>query len=112
MARTTMQQRMLSALIPADLAEDPQRWQQQKSARTRQKLIEAGIACLLEGGYAGLTTHKVSARTGVSRGQIPNWLWEDFCFHKSLHTLAPTGLGVTLYVSGMMVSAFAIRGLA
>ena len=36
-------------------------------------------------------------RTGVSRGQIPNWLWEDFCFHKSLHTLAPTRLGVTLF---------------
>lgn len=70
MARTTMQQRMLSALIPADLAEDPQRWQQQKSARTRQKLVEAGMTCLLEGGYAGLTTHKVSALTGVSRGAM------------------------------------------
>jgi hypothetical protein len=34
--------------------------------------------------------------TGLSRGQIPNWSWDDFCFHKNLHTLGPTRLGVTL----------------
>ncbi len=48
---------------------------------------------------AGLPTFArltVFDRTGLSRGQIPNWSWEDFCFHKSLHTLAPTRLGVTL----------------
>ncbi|WP_227711386.1 TetR/AcrR family transcriptional regulator [Novosphingobium ovatum] len=61
---------MLRALIPADLAADPQSWQQQKSARTRLQLIEAGIDCLLEGGYAGLTTHKAAARAGVSRGAM------------------------------------------
>jgi len=44
--------------------------------------------------FARLT---VFDRTGVSRGQIPNWLWEDFCFHKALRTLAPTRLGVTLF---------------
>ena len=43
--------------------------------------------------FARLT---VFDRTGLSRGQIPNWTWEDFCFHKALHTLAPTQLGVTL----------------
>ncbi len=49
---------------------------------------------------AGLPTFArltVFGRTGVSRGQIPNWSWDDFCFHKSLHTLAPTRLGVTLF---------------
>lgn len=49
---------------------------------------------------AGLPTFArltVFDRTGVSRGQIPNWEWADFCFHKSLHTLAPTRLGVTLF---------------
>lgn len=35
--------------------------------------------------------------TGLSRGQIPNWSWDDFCFHKNLHTLGPTRLGVTLF---------------
>ena len=34
---------------------------------------------------------------GVSRGQIPNWHWDDFCFHRSLHTVAPTCSGVTLF---------------
>jgi hypothetical protein len=49
---------------------------------------------------AGLPTFArltVFDRTGLSRGQIPNWAWDDFCFHKSLHTLAPTHLGVTLF---------------
>jgi hypothetical protein len=44
--------------------------------------------------FARLT---VFDRTGLSRGQIPNWGWEDFCFHKDLRTLAPTRLGVTLF---------------
>ena len=49
---------------------------------------------------AGLPTFArltVFDRTGLSRGQIPNWSWEDFCFHKSHHALAPTRLGVTLF---------------
>lgn len=49
---------------------------------------------------AGLPTFArltVFDRTGLSRGQIPNWSWDDFCFHKSLHTLAPTRLGVTIF---------------
>lgn len=49
---------------------------------------------------AGLPTFArltVFDRKGVSRGQIPNWSWEDFCFHKGLRTLAPTRLGVTLF---------------
>jgi len=44
--------------------------------------------------FARLT---VFDHTGLSRGQIPNWSWEDFCFHKDLRTLAPTRLGVTLF---------------
>lgn len=44
--------------------------------------------------FARLT---VFDRTGLSRGQIPNWSWDDFCFHKNLHTLGPTHLGVTLF---------------
>ena len=43
--------------------------------------------------FARLT---VFDQTGLSRGQIPNWSWDDFCFHKGLVTLAPTHLGVTL----------------
>ena len=48
---------------------------------------------------AGLPTFArltVFDRAGHSRGQIPNWDWDDVCFHKSLHTLAPTHLGLTM----------------
>ncbi len=49
---------------------------------------------------AGLPTFArltVFDRTGVSRGQIPNWSWDDFCFQRNLRTLGPTRLGVTLF---------------
>lgn len=67
---TTMQQRMLDAMLPADLAAEPERWQQRKSVRTRVRLVEAAIDCLVEEGYAGLTTQKVAERTGSSRGAM------------------------------------------
>ncbi|WP_225009223.1 TetR/AcrR family transcriptional regulator [Novosphingobium percolationis] len=67
---TTMQQRMLDAMLPSDLAVPPERWQQQKSTRTRLRLVEAAIDCLVEQGYAGLTTQQVAERTGSSRGAM------------------------------------------
>jgi AcrR family transcriptional regulator len=63
-------ERMLAALRPADLAGTPARWQQRKSVRTRMKLVEAAIDCLVEGGYARLTTQAVAERTGSSRGAM------------------------------------------
>ena len=65
-----MQKRMLRAMLPAGLGEEPARWQQQKSARTRLRLIEAAIDCLVEGGYSRLTTQSVAERTAVSRGAM------------------------------------------
>jgi hypothetical protein len=58
--------------------------------------------------FARLT---VFDRTGLSRGQIPNWSWEDFCFHKDLRTLAPTRLGVTLLraAAGARVAATPVK---
>jgi hypothetical protein len=49
--------------------------------------------------------------TGLSRGQIPNWSWDDFCFHKDLRTLAPTRLGVTLFraVADARVAAIPVK---
>lgn len=66
----TMQQRMLDAMLPSGAPAEPARWQQQKSARTRQRLIEAAVECLIEGGYGRLTTQAVAERTGVSRGAM------------------------------------------
>lgn len=65
-----MQRRMLDAMRPAALSRQPGRWQQQKSARTRQKLLVAAVDCLVEGGYARLSTAQVAERCGVSRGAM------------------------------------------
>jgi AcrR family transcriptional regulator len=73
MRATSMKKRMLASMRPAGLATEPQRWQQQKSARTREKLLEAAIDCLIEGGYAGLTTAQVAEKTGVSRGAMHHY---------------------------------------
>lgn len=51
-------------------AEPPARWQQRKSAQTRARLIHAGVECLVEHGYAGLTTASVAERCEVSRGAM------------------------------------------
>lgn len=62
--------RVLDALqLPREGAK-PARWQQRKSANTRMRIIEAAIDCLVENGYAGLTTQAVVERTGVSRGAM------------------------------------------
>lgn len=44
------------------------RTQEQRSAETRAKLLDATIALLTEVGYAGTTTRAVAARAGVSGG--------------------------------------------
>ncbi|MDE2597144.1 MAG: TetR/AcrR family transcriptional regulator [Sphingomonadales bacterium] len=65
-----LQDRMLSAMRPDHKSAPPARWQQRKSAQTRLRLVEAGIDCLVEGGYAGLTTSAVAERCAVSRGAM------------------------------------------
>lgn len=50
-------------------AEKPvRRTQEQRSAETRGRLLDATIDCLVEFGYAGTTTPRVAARAGVTRG--------------------------------------------
>ncbi len=70
MAGSTMQKRMLAAMRPTALGDEPVRWQQRKSAQTRLKMLEAAVDCLVEGGYAGLTTAQVAERASVSRGAM------------------------------------------
>lgn len=56
--------------MAAELTTTPQRrrTQEERSATTRRALLEATIDCLVEDGYANLTTTKVAARAQVSRG--------------------------------------------
>ncbi len=42
--------------------------QEERSAETRRRLMEATVACLHERGYAHTTTVEIAARAGVSRG--------------------------------------------
>ena len=44
------------------------RSQAERSASTREALLDATISCLVEDGYANTTTARVSKRAGLSRG--------------------------------------------
>jgi AcrR family transcriptional regulator len=46
----------------------PRRTQAERSAATRDALLDATIECLVEDGYANTTTTRVAERAGVSRG--------------------------------------------
>lgn len=46
----------------------PRRSQAERSAATRDALLDATIVCLVEDGYAKTTTSRVAERAGVSRG--------------------------------------------
>jgi len=46
----------------------PRRNQAERSAATRQALLDAALECLVEDGYANTTTARVAERAGVSRG--------------------------------------------
>lgn len=55
---------------PESIADDDAPWQQRKSSQMRVRILEATIDCLVEKGYAGLTTNEIVQRTGVSRGAM------------------------------------------
>lgn len=50
--------------------QQPIGWQAQKSAATRNLILDAAISCFIELGYAMTTTAKISARAGLSRGAM------------------------------------------
>ena len=45
-------------------------WQAQKSAMTRDRILEAAIDCFVNLGYTNVTTAKVASTAGVSRGAM------------------------------------------
>ncbi len=46
----------------------PRLTQDEKTAETRRRLLDAAIACLIERGYANTTTSEIAERAGLSRG--------------------------------------------
>jgi len=45
-------------------------WQAQKSAMTRDRILDAAINCFVELGYTNVTTARVASSAGVSRGAM------------------------------------------
>ncbi len=42
--------------------------QDEKTAETRRRLLDAAIVCLIDRGYANTTTSEIAERAGLSRG--------------------------------------------
>jgi AcrR family transcriptional regulator len=63
-------EKILSRMRPDVMVESPASWQQQKSAETRLRILDATVSCLVEHGYSGLSTHAVTQRAGLSRGAM------------------------------------------
>lgn len=55
---------------PAGKAKASGSWQAQKSAMTRDRILNAAIDCFIQLGYANVTTAKVADFSGVSRGAM------------------------------------------
>ena len=45
-------------------------WQAEKSAMTRQSILEAAVRCFVDNGYATTTTAMIAKEAGVSRGAM------------------------------------------
>jgi AcrR family transcriptional regulator len=46
----------------------PRLTQDEKTAETRRRLLDAAVVCLIERGYANTTTSEIAERAGLSRG--------------------------------------------
>lgn len=62
--------KMLAQMRPDSFVGEPANWQQRKSGEMRVRILEATIDCLVEKGYAGLSTSEVTTRAGISRGAM------------------------------------------
>jgi AcrR family transcriptional regulator len=59
--------------------------QEERSAETRRRLLDAAVACLHERGYAKTTTVEIASRAGVSRGaQLHHFPTKDELLTKAL----------------------------
>lgn len=58
----------MGASSPAARGFRPRLTQEEKSAETRRRLLDASVSCLVERGYANTTTSEIAERAGLSRG--------------------------------------------
>lgn len=57
-------------LVTATAPTSRPRKEQERSRRTRSRLLDAVVECLVDLGYAGTTTQEVAKRAGVTRGAL------------------------------------------
>jgi AcrR family transcriptional regulator len=58
----------MTASSPTKPGFKPRLTQEEKTAETRRRLLDAAISCLIERGYANTTTSEIAERAGLSRG--------------------------------------------
>ena len=58
----------MGASSPTGTGFRPRLTQDEKTAETRRRLLDAAIGCLVERGYANTTTSEIAERAGLSRG--------------------------------------------
>ena len=74
---------------PPQLASGERRTQEQRSAQTRARLLDATIECLVRYGYNGTTTVRVAEIAGVTRGaQVHHFKSRDDLVVAALRHLA------------------------
>jgi AcrR family transcriptional regulator len=59
---------VMGASSPIGQSFKPRLTQDEKTAETRRRLLDAAILCLIDRGYANTTTSEVAERAGLSRG--------------------------------------------
>jgi AcrR family transcriptional regulator len=62
--------KMLAQMRPDSLVDPDAPWQQRKSGEMRVRILQATIDCLVDKGYAALSTSDVTRRAGISRGAM------------------------------------------
>jgi AcrR family transcriptional regulator len=63
--------------------------QDEKSAETRRRLLEAAILCVIERGYANTTASEIAGRAGLSRGaQLYPFPTKEDLFAKAVEHLS------------------------
>jgi AcrR family transcriptional regulator len=86
---------------PARRPSGPRRSREQRTSDSRQRILDAAVACLVESGYARTTTLTIQARAGVSRGR----LLHHFPSKETLLVAAAQHLAATRFASDGLAAA-------
>jgi AcrR family transcriptional regulator len=78
---------------------------EQRTADSRTQILDAAVACLIEGGYSGATTLQIQGRAGVSRGRLlHHFPSRDVLLVAAAHHLATARVEATVAKAGSELS--------